>query len=215
MRTPREIYHVYRIMPGLQIHQLRVAAVAQLLCGSATKPVDERAAVLTGLFHDMGNIIKSDLTSFPDFLEPEGCDYWQGVKDEYIATYGHNESEATGTIIREIGLPEKCSAFFEAMGFSRLEAIVQGSIEVQVLQYADMRVGPRGVLSMKARWEEGMQRYANRKPWWLEPEARERVWQLSEQLERTLFQHVSLKPEDITDESIAPYIAKLWDYAVV
>ena len=82
MRTPREIYAEFKIMPNLQLHQLRVAAVGKLISEHFTVPVNVRDVVLACLFHDMGNILKFDLTQFPEFREPQGILYWEEVKKE-------------------------------------------------------------------------------------------------------------------------------------
>ena len=104
MRTPRELYAQYRIMPKLQLHQLRVTAVAQTICKVFAERVDERTVVTACLFHDMGNIIKFDLTKFPDFLEPEGLEHWSQVKKEFEEKYGFDQHAATLMIARELGL---------------------------------------------------------------------------------------------------------------
>ena len=41
-------------MPGLQLHQLRVAAVGKLICEHLKKPVRTKDVVVACLFHDMG-----------------------------------------------------------------------------------------------------------------------------------------------------------------
>ena len=76
-----EAYEAYRIMPNLRLHQLRVAAVARELAQALHADVElvTRAALL----HDMGNIMKSDLTQFPpEFYGDEGLAYWEEVKAE-------------------------------------------------------------------------------------------------------------------------------------
>jgi 5'-deoxynucleotidase YfbR-like HD superfamily hydrolase len=57
-------------MRNLQLHQLRVAAVGQIICESIPDFDETEEVVTTCLLHDMGNIIKFDLNYFPEFLEP-------------------------------------------------------------------------------------------------------------------------------------------------
>ena len=78
-----EIYRKYRIPPQLQLHQLRVASIAKYICDNLKVPVDIEEVVSADLLHDMGNIIKFDLSLFPEYLEPEGLEYWQGVKNDF------------------------------------------------------------------------------------------------------------------------------------
>jgi len=84
MKSPKEIYREYRLMPSLSLHQLRVAAVAKLICDSFKERIDTNNVVLACLYHDMGNIIKFDLNYFPEFTKPEGLEYWQKIKEDYI-----------------------------------------------------------------------------------------------------------------------------------
>ena len=100
MNTPREIYAQYKIMPSLQLHQLRMAAVAKLTFCNCKKLVNERDVILACLFHDMGNILKFDLTKFPEFTQPEGIEYWESVKDEYRKKYGTDQHVATEAVAR-------------------------------------------------------------------------------------------------------------------
>ena len=222
MRTSREIYEKYNIMPALQLHQLRVAAVGKLICDNVTKPINERDVILACLFHDMGNIIKSDLSVFPEFLEPEGLDYWQGVKDEFVNKYGSDHHAANSAIAREIGLPQSALELLDNIGFSKLETILASvSDEIKICEYADLRVGPHGVLPLEERLHEGRQRYLKRHPnEWVGRGVRSTTEQFqtlirtARELERQIFEHASIRPEDITDASVAPLVEELQNYSV-
>ncbi len=119
--TAQEIYDIYKIMPNLQIHQLRVAAVEQILCNSIPDFKETKEVVTTCLLHDMGNIINFDLNYFPEFIEPEGLEYWQKVKDDYIQKYGRDEHRATRSIISELVDSEKIKEYVDQVGFSKLQ----------------------------------------------------------------------------------------------
>ena len=87
MRTITDIYTEYRIPPALQLHQFRVTGVALQIIGSIDVAVDADSIIVACLLHDMGNIIKFNLDYFPEFLEPEGLEYWQYVQNEFIEKY--------------------------------------------------------------------------------------------------------------------------------
>src|SRR3989344_4621725 len=164
MKTAQEIYEQYKIMPSLQLHHLRVASVGKLLSGSVKKPVDAHAVILACLFHDMSNIIKSNLKYFPDFCEPEGVAYWEQVKQEYVEKYGSDHHAATVGIVKEVGLPRRAVELIEGVGYSKLETILAGEdLEQKICEYADTRVGPHGVLPLKERLAEGRARYLETK----------------------------------------------------
>jgi hypothetical protein len=212
MRTVAEIYAAYRIMPGLQLHQLRVAAVVKMVCGSVDIEVDADALVRAALFHDMGNIIKSDLDIFPALLEPEGKEYWQKVKDEFIAMYGTDEHAAALSICNQVGLSEDVCALVDGTRFSRLEAARDDApFEPKILKYADLRAAPFGILPLAGRLEEGRLRYAEKKGY-NTPEGREqfdRSARAAAEIERQIFAHCSIAPGDINDLSVAPFIEEL------
>lgn len=164
MKNILEIYSKYKIMPTLQQHQLRVAGVAKQICDAIAEPLDKDGVMDVCLVHDMGNIIKFDLTYFPDFVQPEGLEYWQAVKDEYIQKYGPEEHVATEMICEELGLPDIQQNYLALIGFSKIIKVLNtGSLEQKICCYADQRVGPRGVLIIQERLIEGRKRYEGRK----------------------------------------------------
>ncbi|MCR4281094.1 MAG: HD domain-containing protein [Candidatus Kaiserbacteria bacterium] len=217
MKALREIYSEYKIMPSLQLHQLRVASVGGLICESLSVPINKNDVILAGLFHDMGNIIKSDLAYFPDFIEPEGTEYWQKVKDEYISEYGNDSHKAMEMIAREIGLSENVLEIIDNIGFSNAEEVRSyGSWELKVCIYSDWRVGPRGVLTMKERLDEARRRYAERNMGDIIKSSEEEFIKLLNAcvaIEKQL-EEVGFHPEDATDERIAPIMKNLWDFAL-
>ncbi len=214
MRTPREIYAAYTIMPSLQLHQLRVAAVAKLICDNFKQPIEKRDVILACLFHDMGNIVKSDLTLYPDLLEPEGQAYWENAKREFIQKYGLSAHAASVAIAREISLPESVVSIVDHIGFSEIENTGQGSsYEQKIAQYADCRVSTRGIVSVKERFEEAVGRYVKRYKTLEEATAAYALYTTwGHEIERRIFSETPLVPEDISDASAAPIIEELWEY---
>lgn len=221
MRTPREIYAHYKIMPGLQLHQLRVAAVGKLICDNFNPPADgainTRDVVLACLFHDMGNIIKADLNIFPELLKPRGVEYWGKVKSEYLGKYGHNEHGATSAIIREIELPEGAIRLVENVGFSKMKGVLadDSHYELKIVEYGDCRVSPHGIVPIRERFEEGSKRYIHRHPSSADTEEHYRsLTEAGYGIEQQIFSHTTITPDDINDASVAPIIEELWEYPV-
>ena len=230
--TVVDAYRKFRIHQGLQLHQLRVAAVAKYVCdrfssggvsaSDGKELVDAETVITACLFHDMGNIIKSDLTRFPELCEPEGVEHWQQVKKEFLETYGDNEHDATSAIAREIGLSQKAIYLIDSIGFGKMESIVASdSYELKVVEYGDSRVGPYEVLSIQERYAEARKRYRVRKDnaggtkGVIAHEDRfKRLAELGAELEQQLMAVSDFKPEDITDAAIAPAVGELKNYKV-
>src|SRR3989344_4156673 len=211
MKTPREIYAAYKTMPALQLHQLRVAAVGKLICDGFTKSINTRDVILACLFHDMGNILKFDLAVFPEFTQPEGAAYWESVKAEYRAKYGSDQHTATEIIAREIGMAENVITYMKAVDFTKLdETLKVGTVEMLICEYADMRVSPHGVVDMERRLQEGRDRYLARgtaKECMADSSERfETLMKAALEIEQQIFASAQVKPEDINDATVAPFI---------
>ena len=221
MQTIRQIYDEYKIMPSLQLHQLRVAAVAKMICANLQKPIDADAAVLACLFHDMGNILKFNLAYFPEFLEPKRLEYWKSVKEEFAKKYGTNQHEASEKIAKEIGLPETVINCISAVGFSKASEILAGdSWEKKICEYSDMRVGPFGVLTLSDRIMDGRKRYITRGETNPTSIAKtdgkfDELFRLLLELEKQIFASAKIKPEDITDGAIQTTVEELKDFRIV
>ena len=218
MRIAQDIYTEYKIMPSLQLHQLRVAAVAKLLCEHFKEPVKERVVVLACLFHDMGNIIKSDLGYFPEFVEPEGREYWEKVKADFVEKYGGNHHQANVVIAKEIHLPAASVAFINGIGFSKLaEVVADLSWERKIVQYADLRVGPHSVLLLKERLQEGRKRYTatrTERPYYEFDEEFERLARAAEELETQITAQVAITPESIHEAAVQGSFKELRNYNI-
>ncbi len=208
MKTVQEIYTQYRLPAGLHLHQLRVASVAKLLCGSfpAVLAVDD--VLKACLFHDMGNIIKfdTDTPGYGPLWGSEPMEYWKKVKQEYIDMYGPSEHKATVEIVKELGLSESVSHYIESIGFQNLESTRDSdSYELKICEYADLRVGPFGVLSLRDRIEDMRMRYQGRHHADMPEDAQkfEELTQAAFAVEKQIFDKTSLKPSDINDASVA------------
>lgn len=217
--TVEEIYDAYRIMPGLRLHQLRVATLAKCVCDSLTSPVDTGRVVLAALFHDMGNILKSDFTLFPDLLGSKDVSYWEEVKAEYAEKYGPNVHDATRAIAKEIGLEPSVVALMDSIGFSNMESIRDSdSLEIKVLEYADCRTAPRGVLSLTERLEDARRRYEKKTDMAGEPVFEHERWlelvSAAQIIEEQIFNVSTIRPEDVHDGVIEPLLDSFRTYEV-
>lgn len=213
--TISEIYSQYKIMPSLQLHQLRVAAVATQMAESAYEQLNINAITTATLLHDMGNIIKFKLDLFPEFLQPEGLEYWREVKQEFINKYGDDEHNATYDIAEEIGIDKESMQLLKSIGFSKApEVLKRNDISQMIVCYADHRVGPKSVLSLEDRMQEGQKRFKkNKNVADKDIEKHEESFRTLSaamiEIEQCLFKMLVLQPQMITDESIASTVEGL------
>ncbi len=212
-----DIYKKYKILPSLQEHMLRVAAVASLICDNFKEPLPKEEIVTACLLHDMGNIIKFKMHVIPEFFEPEGVEYWQKIKDEYIEKYGLDEHKATVKIMKEIGFSGDVISIADRIDFTHLDNVFNNDdINPKIAFYADARVDPHGVVSYEERMEEGKKRYQNHKSTFgsVDEERREKLVACGREIEKLIFSKCKIKPEDINNESVAPIIAELRNFVI-
>lgn len=213
-RKISEIYTEYKIMPNLQDHMLRVAAVASLICDNFTEPLPKEEIIAACLVHDIGNIIKFQLEYFPEFNEPEGIEYWKNVQKEYIKKYGEHEHKATVQIVRELGLSDRVVNIVDKINFSLLcSHSVSDDMISKIPFYADLRVDPHGVVSYDEHMEEGKKRYQNRKGNFPE-EKLQILFECGREVEEQIFSKCKIKPESITNEAVTPLIPKMKDFVI-
>ena len=208
--TIAQVYDQYQIMPSLQLHQLQVAAVADYIIKQVGITVDKDRVLTALLLHDMGNIIKFDLDMFPKFLQPEGKEYWQKVKEEYVEMYGGEEDQATLEITKELRVDKEVVQLIDKIGFRQAGRNVQSDdFETKICAYADMRVVPAGVVSLDKRLVDLRDRYFKHYPTDEDQEYRQQCEEFLKTIENQIFKNSKLKPDHITDSSISGTIIKL------
>lgn len=208
----QDLYAEYEIPSWLALHMQRVAAVAATLFDAhAALPENSnnpsfsavaRTELLAAcLLHDMGNIIKFNFEKLLLSL-PEDKAHWQEVQNTMIDRYGSDEHVATLAMLDAIGVSDRVKGIVDGIGFTKCEAIDAGSdILVKIAQYADARVCPNGVVSLQERLADMYVRYAHKH----KKDDAETVTNTaaSFRIEQFLFSPLSIKPQDITESSLA------------
>ncbi len=219
MRRLNDIYRDYKIPAGLQLHQIRVASVALYVAEYFGNTVDREKIILAGLFHDMGNIIKSEISLMPDLFEPEGVEYWEKVKSDFVEKYSNDEHVARDAIARDVGLSREIITLMGSGGFSNLESIVdRGSEELKIFQYGDSRVAPHGIMSVAERFREARER-ASLRTQRIRPLTHDDRFEFllgkAVELELQLVSYAHFDPLQITDENLESLQRELSEYMVV
>ncbi len=210
-RKISDIYDEYKIMPQLREHMFRVAAVAILICNNFDENLLKENITEACLLHDMGNIVKFQLgVFFTEFLEPQGLHYWETIQEEFIKKYGEDDHLATFKIVEELGITGKTFDFLESIT-SKLGKTREPTLDfnVQICKYADFRVSPRGVLSLRERINE----WVNRDPR-ISQEYAENTFNIFSNIEQQIFAKCKIKPEDINDEAIKAVVSELKEFVV-
>ena len=214
-----EIYKNYKILPNLQLHQLRVAAVSKLIVQNISANIDSKEIISACLLHDMGNIIKFDLKRFPEFLEPEGLEYWEKVQHEFITKYSDDEHSAHSKIAQEIGVETRVLELIDSVGFSQSKLLaISTDFSKKIVCYSDQRVGPFGILSLEERFADGATRTPKNK---INEDTKQRELFVNEsragffKLEKQIFELCSISAENINDESVNSFLEELKSFEII
>lgn len=200
-------------MPNLAMHQLRTAAVAMQICETVNLDVDKENIIKACLVHDMGNIIKFNLNYFPELLKPEGLEYWQKVKYDFVLKYGNNEHKASLEIAREIGLSGSTINLIDCIDSSVDLVALDKDFTKKICLYSDNRVSPLGVVSAEEHSLDAKERYKNH-PHAFDEEKRIFFMKNLFLIENEIFSRTNIKPEDINDHSIMSYVEKVIDFSI-
>jgi len=203
-----QIYKKYKIPPYLQQHMLSVSSVAFSIADKFNSSLKKEDIIKACLLHDMGNIIKFDLSNNLFNLSEKDLNHLRKVKKEFEDKYGFDDHEATYTIVSEIGVSENILKLIKSFGFSNSCNIAEGNnFEKKICGYSDMRVVPYGVVSLQKRLSDIRVRY----------ESKYSINEFNmgktclERIEKQIFEQINIKPSDITDESIKKIVEELKD----
>lgn len=205
----KAVYERYQIMPQLATHMLRVAGVGKLMMKGWKRYVDEELVIRSLLLHDLGNIVKFNLSDEGQrqikSKDKVDLDYWQKVQKEMWQRYGRDAHEATKKMLGEIGLDELIPIMEEEsiLYFSEAESVELelASEAAKILMYCDCRVVPSGVVSYRERVDDLVARYGGKSsPTWYE-------WMM--EFEKYMERSTRTNLKTITEEQVKPLFDEL------
>jgi hypothetical protein len=202
-------------MPQLQTHMLRVAAVASVICDNFNKPLDKNLTVTTCLVHDIGSTSKINIGLFPEYAKEKGVTYWKNIQNDFIKKYGKDDHKAAMKICKELRLKPEITKMMKLSGFKHTIKIHKSnSLETKIFKYADMRVSPYGVLSLKERLEEARKRYLTVQTGIYTPKQFQKLIPIWSTIEEQIFYLCKIKPDDITERKVMPQMLKLKNFDI-
>jgi len=137
---------------------LRVASLGSLICDRiASTTLHEELVVKTLLLHDMGNILKFDFSRIDLFEEAdrENLKAYKIAQQKFRKQYGLNPDEATLKIINEVTHNQSIVNLCRDSHWENLGQVLKtDNWEAKIACYADMRVGPFGLLTLAERIQD-------------------------------------------------------------
>lgn len=207
-----EIYQKYDIMPTLQDHQYRVAAVGKILCERSSENLPMPEIISACLLHDMGNLIKFNLDKIPEGLDIGNVSYWKQVQNTMKEKYGDDEHQATYTIAKEIGVSPLTLEIVKYIGTRNAGTMLeQKNIPVLLATYSDFRVTPTEITSLNQRIEDLLKRYEGTAKY--EGYKKDTVVYFA--IEKFLQDSLSIESIEITPEEVSTGLATLPDFILV
>jgi len=152
-----KIYSKYKTLPNLQLHMLRVGALAQIITNNwVGEIIDKESIIKTCLLHDIAKPINFDMTNQKQYIkddneliEIEECNNF------LISNYGVEEHPALEMIGKEIGVSEKSLELLKNLEWHYIKKLLANNdIESLIPIYADMRISPNGIVSIIDRVED-------------------------------------------------------------
>lgn len=164
-----EVYKTYTTPPNLQGHLLMVTKIILAICDSwKGKAIDKDNLVKAALLHDLANIVKFDFINHPEFLGPEveRIQFWIEQQKVIKEKYGTDDHEATKKMLEELGISQEVANIIVSKSFGNSILVSNSSnTEAKILLYADMRVGPFGIVTLRERLKDistRLEKYKNR-----------------------------------------------------
>jgi HD superfamily phosphohydrolase YqeK len=200
--TIKEIYQKLNLPEHLQQHMLTVTKLCIFIADHwKGNPIDKDQLVTAALLHDVGNIVK------PKFLgDPKDYDEWKKNYDSIIAKYGSDDHVATEKMLNEFGVDKKIiEVILNKSGEYAVKIKDSDNWTLKILYYADSRVSPKGITTIKERFEDLMNRLEKYK-------GRYDLLEASEEIEIQIQKNVTVQLHKINEEMIKRNIDNLLSF---
>jgi HD domain-containing protein len=215
--TIAQIYKKYHITQTLQEHMLSVAAIAAFIADHWTEaPLDRNLLATSLLLHDLGNLVKFDLKNQAHLLgaEEKNLAKWKKTQKNFIKKYGKDAHKATLKILKKLKInDDRVAKINSLLGPAGIHQVADGhNWHFKIAYYADGRVSPSGLVSLKERFDDLQKRYARRPEW--QPKATQERYRICLEIERKLQAHCKQNLAEIEETDLDPYLAQLKLYQI-
>lgn len=193
----KNIYCKFQTPQNLQEHMLRVGALARILTDNWTgRKIDKQNIVKAALLHDIAKPLSFDLSKQAQFdISPKDIKSLAKLQNFLKKKFGNDEHTAMSKIVQELGLNQTIARIINNLEWRYIPQLIKNhDIETLIVIYCDMRIGPKGILSLNERIADLKTRSID--------ENFEEHLKNSETIEQIIKKNVSIKIEDITDRQI-------------
>lgn len=199
-----QTYIRYQISANLQQHMLRVGALAQIILDQwKDVSIDKQSIITCALYHDIAKPVTFDIEKQRQYVATEE-DFNQVKRtiEDMIKKYGAKEHIAVIKIFEEIGCSSETIRLINNLEWIYTPRLLQeNNIPALLLNYCDMRIGPKGILPIQERFAD----LKSRAPF----AGIDEIAALSPELESTIQALTTINLNNITDDQIDTQIQKL------
>jgi hypothetical protein len=182
---------------------LRVAALARVILDNWNgQKIDDQSVVTCAMYHDIAKPVNFDIEKQRQYVttEEEFNEVKRAIND-MINRYGTEEHVAAIKIFQEIGSSEEAIRLINNLEWIYLPRLLnENDIPSLLVNYCDMRIGPKGILPIAMRFSD----LKERAPF----EGIDEIAKLTPKLESLIQSHTSIDLMTITDDQINNQIEK-------
>jgi len=176
---------------------LRVAALARIILDHwIGQKIDDQSIVTCAMYHDIAKPINFDIEKQRQYVATE--EEFNEVKrtiSEMITKYGTEEHVVAIKIFQEIGCSAETIRLINNLEWIYLPRLLkENDIPALLVNYCDMRIGPKGILPIGMRFAD----LRERAPF----EGIDEIAELTPKLESFIQSNTSIDLNTITDDQI-------------
>jgi HD domain-containing protein len=152
-----QVYKIYQVPESLQKHMLRVASLASILLENwIGKRVDKVDIIRACSLHDIAKPITFDLAKQAEYgMSEDQVERLKHLQSQLKARYGAQEHNATIGICKDVGCNPNTIKFVDNLEWKYIPRwLMAKDIESLIPIYCDMRIGPKGILTLQERLDD-------------------------------------------------------------
>jgi hypothetical protein len=211
-----QIYRELYVPSNLQKHMLWVASIANQILDSWIGPfIDKTRLTRVLLLHDIGNIVKIEVTN--ELADSLGVttDLLANYKETLIQRYGLDDHVISIGLSRQIGLrDDELELMNEKIFIRNEETMLSKNYERKIGAYADQRAAPDGVRPLVDRLMEAKGRYRDKPGSSMNNPKTDLLIDCAIQIEKQIMVFYSNSLQDINNQSVIPYIENLKEFEI-
>jgi len=200
----KQIYKKYQTPQNLQKHLLRVGALASILTDNWLGPKIHKAAIIqAALLHDLAKPMNFNLHKQAQFgMSPADIKKLEKLQSYLRNKFGTDEHLAAIKITQSLKCPPNTVRIISNLDWENIPRLRKNNdFESLIAVYCDMRIGPKGILSLEERLADLKKRVGSKNL--------KKHLKNGQALEKLIAKQVPISPHSITNGQLNLLFDKL------